>query len=171
VQQQLNIFSGTVAENIATGDEEPDMRRMEGICSKLGILGFIEQLPDGFGTRLGEKGVSLSGGQKQRIAIARSLYRSPRILILDEAMSNLDAESEAIVQKVLHDLRDRGLTVLMITHRLSSLAGADKIVVLDKGRVVEQGTHQDLYNRAGKYYRLWQKQIPAFFNCVMGFNN
>ena len=164
VSQQLNIFSGTVAENIATGDEEPDMRRMVGICSKLGILGFIEQLPDGFGTRLGENGASLSGGQKQLIAIARSLYRSPRILILDEAMSNLDTESEAIVQKVLHDLRDRGLTVLMITHRLSSLAGADRIVVLDKGKVVEQGTHQDLYNRAGKYYRLWQKQIPAFLN-------
>jgi ATP-binding cassette subfamily B protein len=164
VPQQLNIFSGTVAENIAIGDAEPDMRRMVGICSKLGILGFIEQLPDGFGTWLGENGASLSGGQKQRIAIARSLYRSPRILILDEAMSNLDSESEAIVQKVLHDLRDRGLTVLMITHRLSSLAGADRIVVLDKGKVVEQGTHQELYNRAGKYYRLWQKQIPAFLN-------
>ena len=164
VPQQLNIFSGTVAENIAIGDTEPNMKRITGICYRLGILEFIEQMPNGFGTWLGENGASLSGGQKQRIAIARSLYRSPGILILDEATSNLDSESEAHVQKVLHDLRDRGLTVLMITHRLSSLQNADKIVVLEKGRVIEEGTHHELYNRGGKYYKLWQKQSPAFLN-------
>ena len=164
VPQQLNIFSGTVAENIAIGDMEPDMKRMTGICSKLGILEFIEQLPEGFGTWLGENGATLSGGQKQRIAIARSLYRSPGILILDEATSNLDSEAEAHVQKVLNDLRDRGLTVVMITHRLSSLQHADRIVVLDKGRVTEQGTHRELYHRGGKYYKLWQRQTPAFLN-------
>jgi len=164
VPQQLSIFSGTVAENIAIGDTEPNMKRMTGICSRLGILDFIERLPNGFGTWLGENGASLSGGQKQRIAIARSLYRSPGILILDEATSNLDSESEEHVQRVLHDLRERGLTVLMITHRLSSLQNANKIVVLDKGRVIEEGTHHDLYSRGGKYYKLWQKQSPAFLN-------
>ncbi len=164
VPQQLNIFSGTVADNIAIGDPDPDMKRLVGTCSRLGMLDFIKKMPNGFGTWLGANGASLSGGQKQRIAIARALYRCPRILILDEALSSLDSEAEAYVQKVLNDLRNRGLTVVMITHRLSSLALADWVVVLDKGKVAEQGSPRDLYHHGGKYYGMWQKQLPAFYN-------
>jgi len=162
VPQQLNILSGTIAENIALGDMEPDMQKMIHISDKLGILEFIEKLPNGFGTWLGENGVSLSGGQRQRIAIARALYRDPQVLILDEALSNLDTEAEEYVRRVLQERRDEGKTILMITHRLSSLAIADRIIVLDKGKVTEEGTHKELYNREGKYYSLWKKQMPVY---------
>jgi len=162
VPQQLNIFSGTIVENIALGDMEPNMRKVIHISGKLGILDFIEKLPNGFGTWLGENGVSLSGGQRQRIAIARALYRDPQVLILDEALSSLDSGAEEYVRGVLQELRDQGYTILMITHRLSSLAVADRIVVLDKGKAVEEGTHKELFNLEGKYYSLWKKQMPVY---------
>ena len=162
VPQQLNIFSGNVVENIAVGELEPDMEKVINVCSQLHLLEFIEQLPNGFHTWLGENGASLSGGQKQRLAIARALYKEPEILILDEASSNLDSESEHYVKQVIYNLRDQGKTVILIAHRLSTLSGADKIVVLEKGKVKEEGTHEALYERKGKYYQLWQKQIPFY---------
>ncbi|MBS3776513.1 MAG: peptidase domain-containing ABC transporter [Bacteroidales bacterium] len=164
VPQQLNIFSGNVTENIAVGETEPDMEKVIRVCSQLKLIEFIEQLPNGFHTWLGENGATLSGGQKQRLAIARALYKEPEILILDEASSNLDSEAEYHVKQTVHHLRDQGKTVILIAHRLSTLAGADTIVVLEKGRVTEQGSHEALYDKKGRYYQLWQKQIPSYVN-------
>jgi len=162
VPQQLNIFSGNVVENIAVGELEPDMEKVINVCSQLHLLEFIEQMPNGFHTWLGENGATLSGGQKQRLAIARALYKNPEILMLDEASSNLDSGSEHYVKQVIYTLRDQGKTVILIAHRLSTLSGADKIVVLEKGKLKEEGTHEALYERKGKYYQLWQKQIPFY---------
>lgn len=121
---------------------------------------FIENLPNGFATRIGENGVGLSGGEKQRLAIARAIYRDPDILILDEATSSLDSESEHSVQQAITAFNQLGKTVIIIAHRLSTVMSADKIVVLEKGRLLEEGTHADLYIEGTKYYELWEKQIP-----------
>jgi ABC-type bacteriocin transporter len=161
VPQQIDLFTGTIAENIAVGEAEPDMRRIIGICQQLGILGFIEQLPAGFATVLGERGAGLSGGQKQRLAIARALYRQPEILILDEATSALDTVSEQYVQRTLRQFRAAGKTVILIAHRLSTVMHADAIVVLAAGQLVEQGTHQQLLQAQGTYHQLWQQLLPA----------
>ncbi|MBB6112582.1 peptidase domain-containing ABC transporter [Mucilaginibacter lappiensis] len=144
VPQQIDLFAGNVIDNIAVGDNEPDMKKIIDISAKLGITGFIESLPKGFQTYLGENGTSLSGGQRQRIAIARALYRSPEILILDEATSSLDSVSEKYVQKMIEMLKEEEKTVIVITHRSSTLNNADNIIVLDKGVVVEQGSHKKL---------------------------
>ncbi|TCD27846.1 peptidase domain-containing ABC transporter [Pedobacter psychrodurus] len=144
VPQQIDLFAGNVIENIAIGEEEPDMQRIIDIATKLGLIGFIEALPKGFQTYLGENGTALSGGQRQRIAIARALYRNPEILILDEATSSLDSVSEQHVQRMIELLKAEQKTVIVITHRSSTLNNADKIIVLDKGLVVEQGSHQEL---------------------------
>ncbi len=144
VPQQIDLFAGNVIDNIAVGDNEPDMKKIIDISAKLGITGFIESLPKGFQTYLGENGTSLSGGQRQRIAIARALYRNPEILILDEATSSLDSVSEKYVQKMIEFLKEEQKTVIVITHRSSTLNNADNIIVLDKGVVVEQGSHKKL---------------------------
>ncbi|MFP4621474.1 MAG: peptidase domain-containing ABC transporter [Bacteroidales bacterium] len=162
VPQQLNIFSGNVVENIAVGETEPDMEKVIRICYQLKLIEFIEQLPNGFHTWLGENGSTLSGGQKQRLAIARALYKDPEILILDEASSNLDSESEYYVKQTIRDLGDQGRTIILIAHRLSTLAGADQIVVLEKGKVAEEGSHEALFRKKGKYYQMWQKQLPLY---------
>ena len=161
VPQQLDLFSGNVLENIALGDFEPDMQRVVQICKDLGILPFIEQLPANFGTYLGENGATLSGGQKQRIAIARALYRQPEILLLDEATSALDSESELYVQSTIKKLKDEGKTIILIAHRLSTVVHADKIVLIEKGKLIEQGNHEELYSKKGKYYAMWQQQFPV----------
>ncbi|MDD4107482.1 MAG: ATP-binding cassette domain-containing protein, partial [Prolixibacteraceae bacterium] len=160
-------FTGTVTENIAAGDINPDMNKIVNTCKDLGMTGFIEELPGGLNTMLGEHGATISGGQRQRIALARSLYRSPKILILDEATSSLDSLAEYYVQKTIKQLKENGVTIILITHRMTSALPADKIVVLHKGQLVDQGTHSELYNRKGKYYELWQKQMPL----NAGFNN
>lgn len=160
VPQKIDLFAGNVIDNIAIGDYEPDMASILSICKNLGILGFIEDLPNGFGTYLGENGATLSGGQKQRIAIARALYKEPEILILDEATSSLDSASEQYVQKSVHYLRKKGKTVILIAHRLSTVMMADKICVLHKGDLVEEGTHNQLLKNRSHYYRLWQNQFP-----------
>jgi ABC-type bacteriocin transporter len=160
VPQRIDLFAGTVVENVAVGDFEPDMRRLLTLCKQLGISEFVEQMPAGYHTHLGENGVALSGGQRQRIAIARALYRDPEILILDEATSSLDSVSEQHVQQAIASLKERGKTVIVIAHRLSTVMGADRIVVLDQGAVVEEGTHADLLARGGHYYRLWEHQFP-----------
>ena len=160
--QQLNLFAGNVVENIALGEFNPDMERIVEISTMLGMIDFIEKLPNGFNTYIGENGASLSGGQKQRLAIARAIYKNPEILLLDEATSSLDSESEMYVQEVIQKLKQQGKTIIIIAHRLSTVVHADEIVVLENGTVIEQGTHSHLYESKGRYYEMWQKQIPSF---------
>ncbi len=161
VPQKIDLFAGNVIDNIAVGDFSPNMELIITICKSIGILNFIESLPNGFHTYLGENGATLSGGQKQRIAIARALYKQPEVLVLDEATSSLDSTSENYIQKAIDKLRKEEKTILLIAHRLSTVVSADEIVVLEKGQVLEQGNHQKLYNSKGHYYNLWQQQIPA----------
>ena len=162
VPQQIDLFSGNVIENIALGEDFPDVQRILDIAKGIGIIEFIENLPNGFQTHLGENGAMLSGGQKQRIAIARALYKDPEILILDEATSALDTESEQIIQKTLIDFKNKGRTMIIIAHRLSTIAFADNILVLEKGNLIEQGNHENLIKANGKYASLWKKQTLSF---------
>ncbi|THV63063.1 peptidase domain-containing ABC transporter [Chryseobacterium candidae] len=158
VPQQIDLFSGNVIENIALGEDFPDMQRILQITKNLGILNFIEKLPSGFQTYLGENGALLSGGQKQRIAIARALYKNPEILILDEATSSLDTEAEIIIQRTLQDFKNQGKTMIVIAHRLSTVANADTILVMKEGQIVEQGHHKELLSKDSIYKSMWDKQ-------------
>lgn len=159
VPQRIDLFAGNVLENIALGDYQPDMQRVVQICQRLGMIDFVESLPNGFGTYLGENGASLSGGQKQRIAIARALYRDPEILILDEATASLDPDSEQFVQQAIRMLAVEGKTIIFITHRLAAVQEFDRLYVLDKGKLVEEGNHAELIAREGKYYQMIRKQL------------
>jgi ATP-binding cassette subfamily B protein len=134
------------------------MQRIIELSSQLGITEFVEKLPHGFETQVGENGAMLSGGQKQRIAIARALYKNPEILLLDEATSALDTHSELIVKQVIDDFKSQGKTVIVIAHRLSTVAKADTILVMAHGKIVEQGNHNELLDLQGHYYNLWGKQ-------------
>ena len=158
VPQQIDLFSGNVIENIAFGEDFPDMQRVIDLTKQLGIISFIEQLPNGFQTHLGENGSQLSGGQRQRIAIARALYKNPEILILDEATSSLDTDSEQVIQATLNELKRTGKTLIVIAHRLSTIAHSDTILVLKNGQLIEQGTHQELLARETTYKGMWEKQ-------------
>ncbi len=160
VPQKIDLFAGNVVDNIAVGDVEPDMKKIIGICTSLGIMDFIEKLPNNFNTYLGENGATLSGGQKQRLAIARALYKDPEILVLDEATSSLDSASEQYVQRMIDILKENEKTVVIIAHRLSTIFNADKIVVLEKGIVVEEGRHDELMTNRKHYYELWKQQFP-----------
>jgi ATP-binding cassette subfamily B protein len=160
VPQKIDLFAGNLIDNIAVGDYQPDMKKILSICTGLGILEFIERLPNGFNTYLGENGATLSGGQKQRLGIARALYKDPEILILDEATSSLDSASERYVQKMVEILREQNKTVIIIAHRLSTVFQADKIVVLENGKVAEEGQHDQLMNNKGVYFNLWKQQFP-----------
>lgn len=161
VPQQLNLFSGNIIENIAVGDLQPDMERIISIIRQLGLIPFIEKLPNGFETQVGENGTSLSGGEKQRIAIARALYKNPEILIFDEATSSLDSEAEEYIKKAIADLKQQGKTILIIAHRLSTVIDADKITILENGTLIEEGTHETLYaNKESRYFNMWKKQLP-----------
>ncbi|CAL2085104.1 Peptidase C39 [Tenacibaculum dicentrarchi] len=160
VPQKIDLFTGNVIDNIAVGSFAPNMELIIDICKSIGILEFIESLPNGFNTYLGENGATLSGGQKQRIAIARALYKQPEVLVLDEATSSLDSTSENYIQKAIEKLRKENKTIIIIAHRLSTVINADEIVVLEKGKVLEQGNHTVLYAKKGHYYNLWQQQIP-----------
>ena len=126
------------------------------------MLGFIEKMPGGLNTYIGENGATLSGGQKQRIAIARALYRNPEILVFDEATSSLDSESEFFVHVAINQLKAEGKTVVVIAHRLSTVVNADKIAVLENGKLLEEGSHAELWETKGRYYQMWQKQLPTF---------
>ncbi|VFB13478.1 ABC-type bacteriocin transporter [Bacteroides heparinolyticus] len=157
VPQQIELFAGTIVENIAVGDLHPDMRRITDLIDQLGLRKFIERLPEGLNTFIGEHGASLSGGERQRIAIARALYKEPEILIFDEATSSLDTTAERYVKQTLEALAEQGKTVIIIAHRLTTVKDADRIVVLDKGQVVETGTHGELFRAGGIYSRLWNE--------------
>ncbi|MFL0110300.1 peptidase domain-containing ABC transporter [Tenacibaculum maritimum] len=164
VPQKIDLFAGNVIDNIAIGDFAPNMEWIMDICKSIGILEFIENLPNGFNTYLGENGATLSGGQKQRIAIARALYKNPEVLVLDEATSSLDSTSENYIQKAIERLRQNNKTIIIIAHRLSTIINANEIVVLEKGVVLEQGNHKELYVKKGQYYNLWQQQMPNLNN-------
>ena len=157
VTQETVLFNDSVRANISYGHTDIDIKLIEEASRTANAQGFISKLPQGYDTFIGDRGVKLSGGERQRLAIARALLKNPPILILDEATSQLDTESERIVQDALNKLM-RGRTVFMIAHRLSTVRGANKIIVLDKGRIVQMGSHQDLISAEGLYRRLWQMQ-------------
>ncbi|GMS96011.1 hypothetical protein PENTCL1PPCAC_18186, partial [Pristionchus entomophagus] len=156
VNQEPTLFDMSIRENIAYGLEKTEEEVMNA-ARMANAHNFITAMPEGYETRVGEKGIQLSGGQKQRIAIARALVRNPRILLLDEATSALDMESEKIVQDAL-DEASAGRTCIVIAHRLATIVGADKIVVVNEGQIVEQGTHSELIEKRGVYYSLSVKQ-------------
>jgi len=161
VPQQVDLFAGTLLDNITIGRDKPNMKKVLDLCRELGLLKFIEQLPEGFHTYVGENGVNLSGGQRQRIALARAIYREPKILLLDEATAALDSVSEAFVQQTVNRLRQEGNTILLIAHRLSTVLDADQIIVMEEGKILESGSHGELLERGEKYHELWQRQFPA----------
>ena len=159
VPQRIELFSGTIIENIAIGDLEPDIIKVNDLINELGLKEFIENLPEGIMTHIGEKGISLSGGEQQRIAVARALYKDPEIIIFDEATSSLDNISENYIKQALKNLIKKGKTIIIIAHRLNTIKDADNIIVLDKGKVVETGNHQELVDLNGVYSNLWDHQL------------
>ena len=158
VQQDVYLFDGTIAENIAYGSPNATIEEIRAAARKANIADFVESLPDGYETEVGERGSHLSGGQKQRVAIARVFLKNPPILIFDEATSALDNESEQAVQESLAELA-RGRTTLVIAHRLSTIKNADEIVTMENGRVSERGTHDELLARGGTYARYYEMQF------------
>jgi ABC-type multidrug transport system fused ATPase/permease subunit len=160
VLQDPVLFSGTIKENILYGKPEASEAEVKDAARLANALDFISALPEGFDTEVGERGVSLSGGQKQRLTIARAFLKDPRILILDEATSALDAESERLIQEALERLM-RERTTIIIAHRLSTVARADRILVIEDGRIVESGTHEELTKSDGVYRRFMALQLRS----------
>jgi subfamily B ATP-binding cassette protein MsbA len=158
VPQDPLLMKGSIAFNISYGLPELSLEAIRGAAETAGIAGFIESLPEGYDTEVGERGVTLSGGQRQRIAIARAVVRNPRILILDEATSSLDLEVERQVQAAMNRAM-KGRTSFIIAHRLSTVRNADRIIVLDQGRIAEEGTHEQLIAAGGIYCRLHALQF------------
>lgn len=158
VGQDPYLFDGTVRENIAYSQPEADDHAVKDAAERASAHEFIMDLPDGYETEVGERGVKLSGGQRQRISIARAVLDEPEILILDEATSHVDNETEAIIQSHLEDLVN-GRTTFAIAHRLSTVRDADQILVFDDGEVVERGTHDELLSQEGLYANLWRVQV------------
>lgn len=161
VPQRIDLFDGSILENITLDDYVPDNSRVLQLCKEVGLLEFIEGLPMGFNTNIGENGVQLSGGQRQRLAIIRALYRNPEVLVLDEATSALDSESEKCIKLIVSNLRSQGKTVLLIAHRLGTVMNADEIFVLKEGALVEQGTHQQLIEMNREYANFWRAQTEV----------
>ena len=158
VTQETFLFDDSVKANIAYGLENISDNQIQEAAKAANADNFIKELPDGYNTIIGERGVSLSGGQKQRIAIARAIVKNPPILILDEATSSLDSESEKHVQSAIENLMNKR-TVIVIAHRLSTVHNADKILVLEKGQIVQEGKHEDLVNNEGLYKQLHKMQF------------
>lgn len=162
VPQEPTLFSGSISFNIQLGaGREVSQDEIEDVCKQCGVHEFVSSLPDGYNTDCGAGGSQLSGGQKQRVAVARALIRKPHILMLDEATSALDSQSEQEVRKAVDKAREQGTTVLVVAHRLSTVMGADRIFVLDKGRLVEEGSHKELVGKKGLYARMVNAQNLA----------
>ena len=161
VPQESLLFHRSVAENISYGKPGASMDEIREAAARANALEFIERLPQGFETQVGERGVKLSGGQRQRIAIARAILADCPVLVLDEATSALDSESEALVQDALATLM-KGRTCIVVAHRLSTVASLDRIVVLDSGKVAEDGPHEQLIAAGGEYANLWNRQTGAY---------
>ncbi|MGB1396252.1 MAG: ABC transporter ATP-binding protein [Planctomycetota bacterium] len=157
VPQEPFLFSATIAENIAFGVGDASEEQVRAVARLVRIDQEIDKFPNGYGQRVGERGITLSGGQKQRIAIARAILQKPRILLLDDVLSAVDSETETSILEGLKDWT-RDLTSLIVTHRLSAVTHADEILVLDGGKVIERGTHSELLEKKGKYSELWRKQ-------------
>ena len=158
VQQDVYLFCGTIRDNIAYGKPEASMEEIVDAAKKANIHDFIMSLPDGYDSYVGERGTRLSGGQKQRISIARVFLKNPLILILDEATSALDNESERWIQKSLEELA-KNRTTITIAHRLSTIQKADRIFVIDDGRIIEEGNAAQLLAQKGFYYDLYMSQF------------
>jgi ATP-binding cassette, subfamily B, bacterial len=158
VTQETYLFHDTIRANLLYAKPDATQAELEAACRAANIYDMIAELPQGFDTTVGERGYRLSGGEKQRLAIARVILKDPRILVLDEATSHLDSQSEALIQAALEPLFE-ARTSVVIAHRLSTVLAADKILVLSKGRIVEQGTHAELLTRQGLYAELYDTQF------------
>ncbi len=161
IPQDVCLFNRTLAENIRYGKTNASDRQVQPAAQKAFADIFIREFPDGYQTKVGDRGVILSGGERQRIAIARAILKNAPILIFDEATSALDSESERHIQKSLANLM-KGKTVLAIAHRLSTLREMDRILVFDKGRIIENGSHEQLLRQKGRYYKLFTMQVDGF---------
>jgi ATP-binding cassette, subfamily B, bacterial len=158
VMQDSFIFNDTIRRNITVVHDAVDEERLQNACTTANIQHFISSLPSGFDTKLGAESNGISGGQKQRIAIARAVYKNPDFIFLDEATNSLDANNEKVILENLQDFF-MGKTVVVVAHRLSTVKNADKIVVLESGAIVEEGTHAELASKKGKYYELVKNQL------------
>jgi ATP-binding cassette subfamily B protein len=158
VPQETFLFSETIRENIAFGVDQASDAQVREATAIAGLLGDIEDFPRGFDTVVGERGITLSGGQKQRAAIARAVLRDPRVLILDDALSSVDTYTEEQILTRLQQVL-RGRTSILISHRISTVRGADQIIVLENGQIAERGTHAELLERGTYYPELYQKQL------------
>jgi subfamily B ATP-binding cassette protein MsbA len=158
VPQETILFGGTILDNIRYGDREATEEQVLAASRAAHAHDFIMSFPDQYQTVVGEKGINVSGGQRQRIAIARAIVKNPRILLLDEATSALDSESERLVQEALEQLM-KGRTTFVVAHRLTTIQRADRILVLNKGRLVETGTHAELMDRKGLYQYLYTLRL------------
>ena len=161
VPQQPEMLSGTILSNISPGENDPDTDRVLQIVDQTGLTDFLNRLPDGIFTLVGEQGLALSGGERQRIALARALYRRPQVLILDELTSALDAEAEEEMIRLLLSLKEQGMTLIVISHKLHMVRRADHIILIDSGGAAESGRHGELYESGGLYRRLWDLQYGA----------
>ena len=165
VEQDVFLFDGTIARNIAYSRKQATPEEIRRAAEVANALEFIDRLPNGMNSLIGERGVRLSGGQRQRLAIARAVLADPKLLILDEATSNLDTESEQLIQQSLGRLM-KGRTSFVIAHRLSTIAGADLIVVVENGRILQTGTHHELMELGGKYRTMVEQQVKMTLGSV-----
>lgn len=162
ISQDIFLFSGTIKENLLFGQEDIDFEKIVDACKLARIHDFINEQPLRYETMIEENGANLSGGQKQRIAIARALIREPEILIMDEATSSLDSITEKAIEKTMYEF-SKDITTIIIAHRLSTIMRCDKIYVMDKGKLIEGGSHNELIDKRGRYFNLWKDQMPEYF--------